>query len=78
MYKLMLMGDDHNGDVDLIDGLKQLHDVHRHLRVDVAGGLVRDDQLGAVGQRARYSDTLLLAAGELVRQTVHLVLKADK
>ena len=31
-----------------------------------------------MGQRARYGDTLLLAAGELVRQTIHLVLKADK
>ena len=78
MDKLVFMGDDDDGDVDLVDGLKQLHDVHRHFGVDVAGGLVRDDELGAVGQRAGNGHTLLLAAGELIRQAVHFVLQTDK
>ena len=39
MYKLVLVGDDDDGDVDLVDGLEQLHNVHGHFRVDVARGL---------------------------------------
>ena len=78
MDQFVLVGDDDNGDVDLVDGLKQLHDVHRHFGVDVAGGLVRDNEFGAVGQRAGNGHTLLLAAGELIRQAVHFVLQTDK
>ena len=52
----------------LLMALKQLHDVHRHFGVNVAGGLVRDDQLGVMHQRTRHSHTLLLAAGEGIRE----------
>ena len=67
MYQLVLVGDNHHRDVDLVDGLKQLHDVHGHLGVDVAGGLIGNDELGAVGQGAGYRHTLLFTAGKFVR-----------
>ena len=78
MYQLVLVGDNHHRDVDLVDGLKQLHDVHGHLGVDVAGGLIGNDELGAVGQGAGYCHTLLFTAGKFVRQAVHLILQTDQ
>ncbi|RYI19316.1 MAG: cupin domain-containing protein [Acetobacteraceae bacterium] len=42
-------------------------DVRRRVRVEVAGGLVGEQQARAVGDRARDGDALLLAAGEFRR-----------
>ena len=60
--------------VTIIDGrpvavqfLEQFHDTARHLRVQIARGLVRQQQPGRAGQGARNCDALLLTAGELGR-----------
>ena len=45
---------------------------------DVAGGLIGNDELGAVGQGAGYRHTLLFTAGKFVRQAVHLILQTDQ
>jgi len=45
----------------------QSHDLAAGLRVKLAGRLVREEQLGVVGQGAGDADSLLLAAGQLVR-----------
>lgn len=42
------------------------------------GGLVCNDELGAVGQGAGNGHTLLLAAGEFIWQTIHLIFQTDK
>jgi hypothetical protein len=47
-------------------------------RVEVAGRLVADDQLGVGGERPRDRDALLLAAGELGREVVGLVAETDE
>ena len=46
-----------------------LHDLVRGPRVEIAGRLVGQQQLGGVDQRARDRDALLLAAGELARRS---------
>ena len=76
--QLVLVGDHHHRDAHLVDGLEQLHDVHAHFGVQVAGRLVRNDELGAMHQRPGHRHALLLAAGKLVRQAVHLVLQTHK
>ena len=41
--------------------------------VEVARGLVGQDEVGGVGEGASYGDTLLFATGELVGEAVRLV-----
>ena len=50
----------------------------RQLGVDVAGRLVRYDDLGIVDQRTRKTDTLLLTARKLGGLALHFVLQADQ
>ena len=45
--------------------------------VEVAGGLVGEDDLGPAGQGPGHGDALLLAAGELARPVVQAVGEAD-
>ena len=47
-------------------------------RVEVAGGLVGEDDLGSAGQGARTRHPLLLAAGELARAVAQTVAQADR
>ena len=47
------------------------------MRVEVAGRLIGDDHRRIVDERAGNGHTLLLAAGQLVRQTAALVLQPD-
>ena len=76
--QLVLMGDHQHSDAHLADTLQQLHHLKAQLGVDVAGGLVRNHQLGGVGQGAGHSHTLLLTAGEQVGVDLCLVLQVDK
>ena len=57
--------------------LEQVHDLARHQRVEVAGGLVRQHQLRVAGERARDGHALLLAARELRRDVLHARGQAD-
>src|SRR5579864_192243 len=47
------------------------------LRVEIAGGLVGQNNSGVVDQRSRDADALLLATGELGRQMMRPVAKSD-
>jgi hypothetical protein len=60
-----------------VDVLQQLHHAARHLRVQVAGGFVRQQQARAAGQRAGDRRALLLAAGEFGRVVLHARAQAD-
>ena len=51
--------------------LSDLHDLVAHLGVEVARGLVGQEQLGTPHDRARDRDPLLLPAGELRGEVVH-------
>ena len=56
--------------------LEQRHHLDAGPRVEVAGGLVGEDDCGSVDQRARDGHALLLAAGELVRVVVEPLAEA--
>lgn len=43
--QFMFMGDHHNGGTHFIDLGEQLHDLIGEFRVDIAGGLVRQDEI---------------------------------
>ena len=62
-----LVGDEHDGVARLVEALEERHDLDAGLRVEVAGGLVGEQDRRIVHQRARDGDALALAAGELVR-----------
>ena len=51
--------------------VEERHDLEAGFGVEVAGGLVGQDDGGAVDQRAGDGDALALAAGELVGLVVH-------
>ena len=72
------MGRHDDGRARAVDSVKETHDAQRRLRVKVAGGLVREQQLGAVHHGARDSDTLLLTTGQLVRQARFLAGQAHQ
>lgn len=43
--QFMFMGDHHNGGTHFVDLGEQLHDLIGEFRVDIAGGLVRQDEI---------------------------------
>ena len=51
----------------LVKRMEGRHDVDARLGVEIPGGLVREQETGAVDQRARNGDALLLSTGELAR-----------
>ena len=74
-----LVGDQDDRDAALaVEPLQDLHDLDAGAAVEVAGGLVGEEQLGVVDQRAGDRDALLLAARELVRRVVRAVAEADR
>ncbi len=52
------------------DALDQLPELRARQRVDAGGGLVEDQQVGVVDQRAAEAELLLHAAGELARRAL--------
>ena len=61
-----------------IELLQQREDLEARARVEVARGLVGEEQRRVGHQRARDGDALLLAARELVRRVVEAVAEADR
>ena len=60
-----------------VDFLEQLHHAARHLRIEVAGRFVGEQQARRAGERARDRGALLLAAGEFGRVVLHARAQAD-
>ena len=73
----IVRGDDHGG-AGAVDALEQLHNAQRNRRVEVARGLVADQQRRTVDHGAGNGNALLLATGKLVGQGVHLIGQADQ
>jgi hypothetical protein len=55
----------------LVDLLEQVHHLARHERIQVAGGLIRQQERRVAGDRPRDRDALLLATGQLRRHMFH-------
>ena len=72
------MGGDERGEAGRAhEAEEHVEDPSRGLGVEVAGGLVGEEELRAVGERPRDGDALLLAAGELGRAMLEAVAEAD-
>ena len=67
-----------DGGPGAVDALEQQHDVGAGVRVEVAGGLVRQQRQRPVDEGAGDRDPLLLAAGQLVGQPLCLPFQADQ
>ena len=65
--QLAVVRRDDDGRAARVDLAKQIHDLERQIRIEVAGRLVGEDDRRIVDQRAGDGDALLLAAGELQR-----------
>src|SRR3712207_3846153 len=72
VHHLLVVSRDEYGGADAVDAVQKLHDSHRRVRVEVAGRLVRDENLRLRDEGPGYRDALLLPAGELVRELIHL------
>ena len=72
------MGHDHNGSAHLVYLFEQKHKLQAAHGIEIAGRLIRDDHARAVDERPCDGDTLLLAAGELIRHTLASALKPYK
>ena len=63
----IVRGDDH-GDADFLEALEYAHDFDREAGIEIAGGLVGDQQLRLADDGARDADALLLADRQLERR----------
>ena len=73
-----VVGDHHDGLAVVVDAAaEQVEHLGARLRVEVAGGLVGEDDPRPADQRPGHGDPLLLAAGELVGLVVQPVAEAD-
>ena len=70
--------DHHDGLAELAHGLAhEREDLGARAGVEVAGGLVGEDDLGPAGQRPRHRDALLLTTGELRRPVREATAETD-
>ena len=72
-----VVGGDQQGHPDLMEAAEQLHDLPGQVRVQVAGGLVGDDDRGAADHGAGDAHPLLLAPGERRGQAALLAQEPD-
>ena len=73
---VVVRGHQHRG-AGSVDPLEQHHDVAAGVGVEVAGGLVREQQCRPVHERAGDGHPLLFTAGQLMRDPLGLALEAD-
>src|SRR3712207_605426 len=75
---LPVVGSDEDCGADAVDPMQKLHDADARVRVEISGRLVGDEygRLGDEGPGDR--DALLLSAGELVWELVHLPAQAHE
>jgi hypothetical protein len=71
-----VVGDDDQGDAALVEFFEQTHDLLAGGAIEVAGGLVGEDQCGLHDRRAGDRDALALPTRELVRAMVGAVLQS--
>ena len=64
------MGDLDDGGAGFIEFLEELHDLVALDGMEIAGGLIGEDELGILDDGAGYADELLLAAGELIGEKI--------
>ena len=72
-----VVGDHADGGAGAVQLAQQVHDRLAVVRVEVAGGLVGEQDRGIADERARHRDALLLAARELAGQVLRAVRHAD-
>src|SRR5579884_35108 len=75
---LTVVGGHQDGCAVRVDLDQQLHDLPGSVRIEVARGLVGDQDQRRMDERPGHGDPLLLAPRELVREAVLAVRKADK
>jgi len=76
-HQLMVMGGDQHGGAEAIELDEEAQEAAGHLRVDVAGGLVRQQELGLADHGAGDRRPLLLAARQHRRIGVHTIAETD-
>src|ERR1700682_617401 len=64
------VSDLNDGGAAFVQALEELHDFVALSGVEVAGGLVGEDELGVLNDRARDPDELLLTSGKLVGEEI--------
>ena len=72
-----MRGHDQRGLLFLPQGAKEFDDLLAGMRVQVAGGFIRQNQVRLVDQRTRDGDALLLAARKFGRATLQKSLDAQ-
>src|SRR5438067_10079676 len=69
--------DHHNGPTLLMEFTKQPQDDLFILRIEIAGGLIGENDCGIVYKRTRDADALLLTAGEMRGNVMRAIFKSD-
>src|SRR5271157_5203400 len=75
---IMVVSDENDVVALLVESIEQRHDLDAGLRIEVAGGLVGENDRRTADERTSDSDTLALTAREFVRLVVHAVCYADR
>ena len=72
-----LVGDQHDGDAFVIEGIEQCHDLFAGGGVQIAGGLIGQDQARLVHQGTGNRHALALTTGQLRRLVLQAMTQAD-
>jgi hypothetical protein len=75
--EMNVVGRDHHGHAHLIEALEQSHDLERELRIEIAGGFIRNEQCRFGDDRPRDAHPLLLAGRELQGAIALMAEQAD-
>ena len=75
IHQALFVGHHHHGGAQGVDALQQGHDLQGAGGVQVAGGLVGHDGAGIVHQGPGDGHSLLLAAGQLIREPAALAVQ---
>ena len=74
---VIFMGHEHQRDPLCMEFIKQVEHIVGGAGIQCSGGFIRQQQAGLVDDGSGDRDTLLLAAGELVRLILHAIRQTD-
>ena len=77
LYEGEIVRGDDDRDTDFLETLEELHHITRERVIEIAGGLVGDEDRGARDYGTRDADALLLTNGEFKRQRAFVLQQTD-
>src|SRR5450631_1186725 len=76
-HEMQIMSCDNDGHAHFLEAFEEVHDLQGQVRIEIAGGLIRNQKRRLTDDGARDADALLFADREFARQRALLAEKPD-